>query len=106
MGNLAMLHMIPNLTPTSMKEIFSDRMYKGPNIRSQTDFEVPRVNSVKGQETLSFLGPKIWDIIPGNIKKASSFTIFKNKIKSWVPEGCPCKLCKYYVQGLGYVSIT
>ena len=53
-----------------------------------------------------FLGPKIWDIIPGNIKKASSFTIFKNKIKSWVPEGCPCKLCKYYVQGLGYVSIT
>ena len=89
-----------------MKEIFSNRMYKGPNIRSQTDFEVPRVNSVKGQETLSFLGLKIWDIIPGNIKKASSFTIFKNKIKSWVPEGCPCKLCKYYVQGLGYVSTT
>ena len=45
-----MLHMIPNLRPTSMKEIFSNRMYKGPNIRSQTDFEVPRVNSVKGQE--------------------------------------------------------
>ena len=38
MGNLAMLAMIPNLTPTGMKEIFSDRMYKGPNIRSQTDF--------------------------------------------------------------------
>ena len=92
MGNLALLAMIPNLTPTCMKEIFSDRMYKGPNIRSQTDFEVPHINSVKGQETLSFLGPKIWDIIPGNIKKASSFTIFKNKIKSWVPEGCPCKL--------------
>ena len=87
-----MLAMIPNLTPTSMKEIFSDRMYKGPNIRPQTDFEVPRVNSVKCQETLSLLGPMIWDIIPGNIKKASSFTIFKNKIKSWVPEGCPCKL--------------
>ena len=101
-----MLHMIPNLTPTSMKEIFSDGMYKGPNIRSQTDFEVPRVNSVKGQETLSFLRPKIWDIIPGNIKKAPSFTIFKNKIKSWVPVGCPCKLCKYNVQVLGYVSIT
>ena len=60
---------INNHTPTSMKEIFPDRMYKGPNIRSQTDFEVSRVNSVQGQETLSFLGPKIWDIIPGNNKK-------------------------------------
>ena len=80
MGNLAMLHMIPNLTPTSMKEIFPDKMYKGPNIRSQTDFEVPRVNSVKGQETLSFLGPKIWDIIPGNINKASSLKVGSRKV--------------------------
>ena len=89
-----------------MKEIFPDRMYKGPNICSQTDFEIPHVNSVKGQEALRCLGPKIWDIIPGNIKKASSLTIFKNKIKSCIPEGCPCRLCKDYVQGLGYASIT
>ena len=102
---IEMYKTINNLTPISMKEIFPDRMYKGPNIRSQTDFEIPHVKSVKGQETLRFLGPKIWDIIPGNIKKASSLTIFKNKIKSWVPEGCPCRLCKDYVQGLGYVSI-
>ena len=39
---------INNLTPLSMKEIFPDRMYKGPNIRSQTDFEITHVNSVKG----------------------------------------------------------
>ena len=76
-----MLAMIPNLTPTSMKEIFPDRMYKGPNIRSQTDFKVPRVNSVKGQETLSFLGPKIWDIIPGNIKKLHHLLFLKIKLR-------------------------
>ena len=64
------------------------------------------LNNLGTESRKSFVGPKIWDIIPGNIKKASSFTIFKNKIKSWVPEGCPCKLCKYYVQGLGYVPIT
>ena len=97
---------INNLTPFGMIEIFPDRMYKGPNIRSQTDFEIPHVNSVKGQETLRCLRPKIWDIIPRNIKKASSLTIFKNKIKNWVPEGCRCRLRKDYVQGLGYVSIT
>ena len=48
---------INNLTPLSMKEIFPDRMYKGPNIRSQTDFEIPHVNSVKDQETL-----RCWDL--------------------------------------------
>ena len=84
----------------------TDRNYNGPTTRSQTDFELPHVNKVKGQETLRFFGPKVWDIIPGCIKEASSLTIFKNKIKYWIPEGCPCRLCKDYIQGLGYVSIT
>ena len=96
-----------NLSPIMMQEIFPHRNYNGPNIRTQTDFELPHVNSVnKGQETLRFLGPKVWDIIPSSIKEASSLTIFKNKIKNWVPEDCPCRLCKNYVQGLGYVCIT
>ena len=95
------------LSPIMMHEIFPDRNYNGPHIRSQTDFELPHVNSVnKGQETLRFIGPKIWDIIPDRIKESSSLTIFKNKIKTWVPENCPCRLCKDYVQGLGYVCIT
>ena len=95
-----------NLSPIMMKGIFPDRTYSGPNLRSQIDFEVPHVNTVKGQETLRFLGPKIWDIIPGRIKEAQSLSIFKNKIKNWVPEECPCRLCKDYIQGLGFVSIT
>ena len=62
-----------NLSPIMMQEIFPHRNYNGPNIRTQTDFELPHVNSVnKGQETLRFLGPKVWDIIPSSIKEASS----------------------------------
>ena len=96
-----------NLSPPMMHEIFPDRNYHGPGIRSQTDFELPCVNSIrKGHETLRFIGPNIWNIIPERIKIASSLTIFKNKIKNWVPENCPCRLCKDYVQGLGYVHIT
>ena len=30
------------------KQIFPERNYNGPNIRSQIDFELPHVNSVKG----------------------------------------------------------
>ena len=27
----------------------------------------------------------------------------KSKIKSWTPKNCPCKLCKNYIQHLGYL---
>ena len=95
------------LSPIMMHDIFPDRNYNGPDIRSQKEFELPKINTVNnGQETLRFMGPKIWDIIPNSIKKASSLSIFKNKIKNWVPEDCPCGLCKDYVQGVGYVCIT
>ena len=94
-----------NLSPITMHEIFPDRNYIGPEIRSQKDFALPRINSVKnGQDSLRFLGPKIWEIIPTSIKNAGSLSIFKNKIKTWIPVNCPCRLCKHYVQGVGYVS--
>ena len=66
-----------NLSPTMMKEIFPDRNYSGPHLRSQVDFEVPPVNSVNnGQETLRFLGPIIWEMIPNGIKHSVSFEYF------------------------------
>ena len=74
-----------NLLPIVMKEIFPDRNYSGPHLRSQVDFEVPPVNSVNNGQ-----GPKIWEIIPKSIMNSASFSIFKTKIKTWIPEKCPC----------------
>ena len=94
-----------NLSPLLMHEIFPDRHYNGPNLRSQTEFELPHVNSVKnGRETLRFIGPKVWNIIPDSIKNSKSLSIFKNKIRNWIPENCPCRLCKDYVQGVGFIG--
>ena len=57
------------------------------------------VNSVNnGQETLRFLGPKIWEMIPKSIMNSASFSIFKTTIKMWIPEKCPCRLCKDYIR--------
>ena len=28
---------------------------------------------------------------------------FKSKLKSWNPINCPCKLCKTYIGGVGYI---
>ena len=56
-----------------------------------------------GSETISSLGPKICGILPTELKKIVSPTLFKKKIQEWTPKNCPCRLCKTYVQNIGFV---
>ena len=42
------------------------------------------------------LGPKVWNLIPQEIKESESLDIFYSKIKKWTPSNCPCKLCKRF----------
>ena len=46
---------------------------------------------------------KLWNLLPGEIKNSSSLTVFKNKIRNWIPEKCPCKLCQTYIKNVGYI---
>ena len=43
-----------------------------------------------GIETLSTLGPRIWNIIPAKLNNSVSLLAFKDKIKRWIPVNCPC----------------
>ena len=36
-----------------------------------------------GLESISFLGPKIWNILPDRLKNANSIEAFKMQIKKW-----------------------
>ena len=75
---------------------------KTKNPSEFNNFENPR--SVRyGTETLRSMGPKILNILPNNIKRSKNVNIFKNKIKPWSHENCPCKLCKTYLPGLGFI---
>ena len=56
-----------------------------------------------GIESIAHLAPKIWDLIPEDIKNSKSLAYFKTKIRLWVPDNCPCKLCKVYVHNIGYI---
>ena len=57
-----------------------------------------------GLNTLRSFGPKVWQMIPNHIKESLSLSVFKNKIKKWMPHNCPCRLCKCYVPQLGYLQ--
>ena len=43
-----------------------------------------------GTETASLLASKLWDAIPEDCKNATTLIVFKEKIKSWVPENGIC----------------
>ena len=49
----------------------------------------------KGLESLSYLGPKMLDILQVDQKQTGSF---KTKIKNWNPQCCTRRLCKVYLQ--------
>ena len=93
-----------NLSPTLMKDIFPERIISY-NLRKMNPFKTLNVNTVyNGTETLSFRGPKTWELVPEDIKNATSLNEFKTKIKYWKPNGCTCRLCKVYVQNLGFIN--
>ena len=56
-----------------------------------------------GSESITFLGPKIWNILPERLENTNSVEAFKLQIKKWKPENCSCRLCKVYVQNVGFV---
>ena len=92
-----------NLSPTLMKDIFPERAIPY-NLRNMNPFQASNVKTVyNGTETLSFRGPKTWAIVPESIRNATSLREFKAKIKLWEPNGCECRLCRKYIQNLGFI---
>ena len=61
---------------------------------------------VMAQNLYNVLGNKIWNLIPDELKSGNNLTIFKANIKKWIPRDCPCRLCKNYVIGVGFVHIS
>ena len=66
---IEMYRVVNDGSPEIVKEILGIREENGFNLRHQNTFKRPIVNSVyNGTETVSFLVPKIWELIPTEIK--------------------------------------
>ena len=93
-----------NLAPPPLQEIFILKDQPQYNLRYNFLFSRPLVKSVyKGTESLSFLGPKIWDILPDTYKDLPDLDSFKVALKKWRPVNCPCRICKVYIANVGFV---
>ena len=89
-----------------MTQLICKRNSVGYSLRSQTDFSLPQVKSVNyGLKALRYFGPKIWNILPNDIKNSRTLREFSKKVKSWIPQNCPCRVCKNYIYPVGFTNI-
>ena len=92
------------LAPAITANIFSTMNENPYNLRNYNDFRIPFARTVyHGTESISYLGPKIWEIVPREIKDLESLNSFKKSIRKWTPNNCPCRLCKRYLDGIGFL---
>ena len=94
-----------NLSSSLMSDLF---IFKdtGYNLRGANKLKYTTIKTTYyGSESISFLGPKIWELVPQEIKNSSSVAIFKRRIKTWIPVSCPCRLCRDYIPNLGFVNL-
>ena len=83
------------LCPEIVKGLFQFRYDIRYNLRQRSQFHIPPVRTVfSGTESIKYLGPKIWELIPDEMKELESLWEFKRAIKLWKPTSCPCRLCK------------
>ena len=73
-----------------MNDIFTQKDNNRYNLRHTSKFPLP-------------LGPKIWDMLPDDCKDIDNLNTFKNKVKKWKPENCPCRPCKVYINNKDFV---
>ena len=85
-------------------EAFPVRQQSQCNMINYSYFAVPRAKTVNYRlESLSYIGSTLWDSVPSHMKEIDSINKFKHFIKTWKPDLCSCRLCKVYLQNIGYL---
>ena len=101
---IEMFRFYNGLSPPLMGNMFKLKAENSYNLRLVTEFSRPMVNSMyHGTESISYLGPKIWDIPPEKLKNIDNLEHFKKEIKTWASDNCPCRLCKVYIESVGFL---
>ena len=86
---------LKNLNPSFMHNIFSFRT-SNYSLRNPNNLNHFRPNQVTfGSNSLSAMGPQIWNCLPNELKSADNLNSFKNIIKQWDDPTCKCNACQF-----------
>ena len=74
------------------------------SLRYHSHFIAPlRYTVFHRTESISLLGQKIWDLVPDNLKSLNNAEAFKLNIRKLKLDNNPCRLCKVYVNNIGFL---
>ena len=80
---IEMLKTYTGITPQIMNEVFPRNCALNCNLRRHHEFASRAINTVHyGSRSLSFLGPKIWEMLPLDLKNSDSLDSFKSRVKN------------------------
>ena len=89
------------LNPSFMTEIFVEK-HSPYGLRSCHNLLLPQVRTkCCGLEMTWFIGSRLWQALPNDIKRSDTLSSFKRRIKTWNGEECNCRLCIPFVAQFG-----
>ena len=94
-------------SPPIMESILKGRN-NNYNVRNVQEFEAERKRTAYfGLETISYRSPQFWSLLPEHMRRLNSIEQFKSvSVRQWVCNFCPCRLCKVYLQNVGFYKFS
>ena len=91
------------MSPQIMNEVFQLKSPAPCYLRDKNELYKRNPKTVAyGTESVSFMAPTIWSIVPQELKNSQSLYSFKKGMRKWKPN-FPCRLCKTYLQHVGFM---
>ena len=91
------------LFPQIMNDVFHVKSPALYYLRDKNELYSRNLKTVAYEtDSVSFIGPEIWSIVPEELKNSQSLYSFKKRIRKWKPN-CPCLSCKTYLQHVGFI---
>ena len=92
-----------NVNPSFMNEVFTIK--NQPDNTRKQNLVYPNPHTVTyGLHTFGYRGSLVWSSLPKEIQNTTDISAFKKFVSKDVKEICKCKLCKLYIQNLGYIE--
>ena len=85
-----------------MRELFKPRDLQY-NLRNKNTLDIPKVVTRSyGIETVQFIGQKLWQMLPPNVRGSPSLKAFRKELRSCTIK-CDCRLCKTFICRLDFI---
>ena len=99
-----MCKILNSLSPEIMKNIFKIKTNYHKTLKALI-FSKRNIKTVRyGLQNMSYMGPRMWDLVPKEMKQVTTLNEFKAKIKIWKLESSLYRLSRACLPQIGFIT--